>query len=287
MSCVVMRFPGGKQKAFTMSYDDGLYQDIRLLDIMKKNKLKGTFNLNSGCYAQEERPFFEAAPYHRLSYQQASKLYQDSGMEVAIHGWHHPYLDQLPPTVCMEEVMQDRLLLEKQFGTLVRGLAYPNGTYSDTVVEILRQCGVVYARTVEPTNKTVINADFAIPTDWLRWKVTCHHDDPDLMRYAQKFVTPVSVCCSPWLFLLWGHSCEFDVNHNWETIENFVQFIGNRDDIWYATNIEIYDYVSAYRQLIFSGNGSNAYNPTTTDVYLVKDTVAYKIGAGETVFFLS
>ena len=50
---IFMRFPGGKKKALTLSYDDGVEQDIRLIDIMKKNGLKGTFNLNSGCYAPE------------------------------------------------------------------------------------------------------------------------------------------------------------------------------------------------------------------------------------------
>mgnify|MGYP000794294821 CR=1 FL=1 len=53
MAGVAMRFPGGKKKALTLSYDDGVEQDIRLIDIMKANGLKGTFNLNSGLYAKE------------------------------------------------------------------------------------------------------------------------------------------------------------------------------------------------------------------------------------------
>ena len=32
-----MRFPGGRKKALTFSYDDGVEQDIRLIEIMKKN----------------------------------------------------------------------------------------------------------------------------------------------------------------------------------------------------------------------------------------------------------
>lgn len=48
-----MRFPEGRLKAVTLSYDDGMDQDIRLIEIMKKNGLKGTFNLNSGLYAPE------------------------------------------------------------------------------------------------------------------------------------------------------------------------------------------------------------------------------------------
>ena len=53
MSSIFMRFPGGKTRALTLSYDDGVEQDIRLIEIMKKNGLKGTFNVNSGLYAPE------------------------------------------------------------------------------------------------------------------------------------------------------------------------------------------------------------------------------------------
>ena len=47
-----MRFPGGLAKALTFSYDDGVEQDIRLVEILDKYGMKGTFNLNSGCYAK-------------------------------------------------------------------------------------------------------------------------------------------------------------------------------------------------------------------------------------------
>lgn len=43
-----IRFPNFKLKAVTLSYDDGVRQDKRLIAIMKKYGLKGTFNLNGG-----------------------------------------------------------------------------------------------------------------------------------------------------------------------------------------------------------------------------------------------
>ncbi len=54
MSGIFMRFPGGRKKALTLSYDDGVEQDRRLMQIMDAHGLKGTFNLNSGEYAAEE-----------------------------------------------------------------------------------------------------------------------------------------------------------------------------------------------------------------------------------------
>ena len=37
----------GKLKAITFSYDDAVTQDIRMIELMDKYGLKGTFNLNS------------------------------------------------------------------------------------------------------------------------------------------------------------------------------------------------------------------------------------------------
>lgn len=87
-----MRFPGGKKKALTLSYDDGVEQDIRLIDIMKKNGLKGTFNLNSGCYAPEGTVYPVGTIHRRMTKNQVTKLYSESGMEVAVHGLMHPHL---------------------------------------------------------------------------------------------------------------------------------------------------------------------------------------------------
>ena len=46
MRSVFMRFPDGKAKAATFSYDDGNPQDERLAAIFDKYGVKGTFNFN-------------------------------------------------------------------------------------------------------------------------------------------------------------------------------------------------------------------------------------------------
>lgn len=70
------------------------------------------------------------------------------------------------------------------------------------------------------------------------------------------------------MFYLWGHSYEFGNNDNWNVIEEFAEFVGNRDDIWYATNGEIYEYVKAYDSLVYSVSKDYVFNPTATDIYL-------------------
>lgn len=275
MASILMRYPGGKSKALTLSYDDGVVQDIRLIEIMKKHGLRGTFNLNAGVYPTEQM-FVEQEParHRRLTYAQATKLYQESGMEVAIHGYTHPHLTLLPTAVCMNEIVKDREALEKQFQTMVRGAAYPYGLFNDEVISILKGAGIVYARTV------LYRENFALPEDWLRWEATCKHTSPQLMELAERFVEkqPPS---APWLFYLWGHSYEFDWDDNWNVIESFAEYMGNRNDIWYAANLEIYEYVEAYKRLVFSLDGNCVYNPTLFDLYFEKEKVMYCVHPGE------
>ena len=44
--------------------------------------------------------------------------------------------------------------------------------------------------------------------------------------------------------------------------------MGGHDDIWYATTIEIYDYVEACRSIRSSVDGSKIFNPTAIPLYL-------------------
>lgn len=274
MGSIFMRYPGGRKKALTLSYDDGVEQDIRLIDIMKKNGLKGTFNLNSGLYAEEGTVYPHGTVHRRMTEKMVTEVYGGSGMEVAVHGLTHPFLEQLPVNLCTAEVMKDRENLEKQFHTIVRGMAYPFGTTSEMVAGTLRQAGIAYART------TVSTGDFRLPSDWLRLTATCHHGDERLKELAEKFVED-TVIYGSWLFYLWGHSYEFEADENWDVIEKFAAYMGNRDEIWYVTNLELYDYMTAYDRLLFSADGMMAYNPTNIDVYFDKDGSSYCLKGGE------
>ena len=275
MAQVFMRFPGGKLKALTFSYDDGVEQDVRLIEIFKKYGLRATFNLNSGVYAPEGTVYPEGQIHRRMSESQVSELYRQDGIEVAVHGSTHPWLDHMPVNMCTKDLFDDRCKLEEQFGTLVRGMAYPFGTYSDDVVACMRSVGIVYSRTVQSTH------DFNMPGDWMRLPATCHHNDPKLMELAHRFLEESS-WGRPWMFYLWGHSYEFEEHNNWEVIENFARRMGNRDDIWYATNIEVHDYVEAFRALRFSLDGDLVSNPTSQTIWFRYGSEILTLAPGET-----
>jgi len=273
---VYMKLKDGKSKVLTLSYDDGVVQDIRLIDIMNKYGIKGTFNINSGLYLDEDA--VRDRYYGRMKLSEAKELYVGSGHEVAVHAYTHPTLDRLKAAEIVNEVMDDRKSIEKEYGIIARGMAYPYGTYSDEVVDVLSKCGICYSRTVVSTKK------FQFPENWLTLHPTCHHNAPELMELAKKFAEgPIP---RPWtcnMFYLWGHSYEFDNDDNWNVIEEFCEYIGGRDDIWYATNIEVYDYVKAYESLAVSADGKRVYNPSATDVWFMQRGEIYCVHGGETI----
>ena len=276
MAQVFMRFPGGKEKALTLSYDDGVEQDVKLLEIVRKYGLKITFNLNSGLYAPEGTKYPEGTIHRRMSRSQVTELYQGDDLEVAVHGYTHPWLNFMPDNMVTKDLLEDRETLEKQFGKVVRGMAYPYGTYSDEVVACMKSCGIVYSRTVHSTH------GFDMPTDWMRLPATCHHADPELMELAKRFVEGTG-WGRPQLFYLWGHSYEFEAANNWNVIEEFAEYMSGREEIWFATNIEIYNYQNAFKQLLFSVDGTIVTNPTAYTLWFFLNGREYKIEPGETL----
>jgi hypothetical protein len=271
-----MRFPDFKAKALTLSYDDAVEQDIRLIEIMKKNGIKGTFNINTGLFAPKGTVYPQGQVHRRMTKEQAYKLYEENGMEVAVHAYYHPHLEALSEAEITYEVLQDKIDIEKTTGRIIRGMAYPYGSYDQRVVDCLKACGILYARTVRSTN------NFTISDDWLRLPATCHHNNPELMKLAKNFVEAV-VPTEPLLFYLWGHSYEFEGNNNWHVIEEFCEFMANREEIWYATNIEIFEYIEAYKKLVVSADGTMIYNPTSVTIYFSLLGKNYKVEPGEKV----
>lgn len=258
-------FPGGKAKALTMSYDDGKPQDERLVALFNRHGIRGTFNLNYGMMGMDR-------PIPRLPQERIKELYQ--GHEVATHTMTHPTIARCPLTQLVGEILEDRIGLERLTGALVRGHAYPNGSYNEEIKQLFRQMGIAYARVVETTG------EFELPTDFMEWKATCHHDDPTLMEKA-KFFAEFNKPQYLKLFYVWGHSYEFDKNDNWNVIEEFCEYMGGREDIWYATNIEIADYMTAAKNLQFAADGGAVYNPSAMSVWLlVEDRKAVEIPGG-------
>ncbi len=272
-----IKFPGGKSKVLTLSYDDGPIEDIRLIGILNKYGIRATFNINTGLYCPED--FTRENNRGAMKLSEAKALYIHSGHEIAAHTVNHLFLDLLHADEATLEIVQDRMNIEAQYGTIVRGLAYPYGTFSDEVIGILKNCGICYARTATETEA------FRLPKNWLALDPTCHHNNQKLMDLAKQFVEQKCKHAGQnWLFYVFGHSYEFENDNNWDRIENFAAYVGGREDIWYATNIEIYDYAEAFRKLQTSANKKIVHNPSFTDVWFQHQGQIYCVEGGQTLY---
>ena len=234
-----MLWKDGKKKALTLSYDDGTIHDRRFIDLLKKYDIPCTFNIISGVLKDErfevdysETPI-EDHKWVIVAKDEVAEVYKDH--EVASHTLTHPNLLEVSDEDIKKEVSEDRKILQELTGQEVTGFAYPYGAWDDALCKKLADLGIVYARNVLETH------EFGIPENFLSWRPTCHHDDPELMNLAKKFVESDN---EGDLFYLWGHTFEFYINNNWEVIEKFFEYISQyKDQIWFATNIDIYNYV--------------------------------------------
>ncbi|MBR2965814.1 MAG: polysaccharide deacetylase family protein [Clostridia bacterium] len=273
---IKFKFPNFKRKAFTVSYDDGTIHDRRMLEIMTKHGIKGTLNVNSSLIVDRKPTKFV-----HLTAEELLELVEKSGFEVAVHGHRHLSLADVEPGIATYDVMKDREVFEALFGRVIKGMAYANGSCSDEVVDLLKKCGIEYARTTVSTGK------FDLPTNWLLLPATCHHKSAKLMDFAREFVgkedDPNFMRNNPMLFYVWGHSYEFDRDNNWEVLEELCEYVGGREDVWYATNGEIYEYHKAYKSLRFSCDESLVHNPSALDVYFQANGENVVVHAGETV----
>ncbi len=275
-----LRFPGGKPKAVTFSYDDGVRQDIRFSGLLNQYGIKCTFNLNSHKLRGDRA----------LTSAEVTEYILNHGHEIALHGSNHRAEGTLRPIEGIQDILENRLELEQTYGIIVRGMAYPDSGISyftnnasyESIRQYLKELDIAYSRTLGGDNDS-----FMLPQDWYAWMPTAHHSNPQIFEYIDKFLridmNRRGTRRQPSLFYLWGHSYEFDNNNGWEHIEKICDRLSQKEDTWYATNMEIYSYVTAYHSLVYSADGTRVYNPTLHEIWFDTDGKLYSVKPGETI----
>lgn len=225
-----------KLKAITFSYDDGVTQDIRLIELLNKYGLKCTFNLNSELLGKKGMLIREGQriAHYKLHPEDVKAVYE--GHEVAVHTLTHPNLTQLTDADVIYQVEKDRLNLSELTGYEVVGMAYPCGGVNndDRTAKIIREnTGVKYCRTI------TCNNSFNPQNDLFRFNPSAFHLDFDiLMRLGQQFIDLDAK--TPQIFYIWGHAYEMDYCPDyWIRLEEFFKLISNKSDIFYGTNKEV------------------------------------------------
>ena len=223
-----------KNKAVTFSFDDGVTQDIRLVKILNKYNLKGTFNLNSSLLAKDnvlDRNGRKVS-HKKLFVEDVKRVYQ--GHEVAVHTLTHPNLTTLEEQDIIYQVETDREVLSKIVGYEVVGMAYPCGGVNndDRVASILKEnTGVKYARTISSTY------NFDRQDNLYRFNPSVYYIEDNFEKIVDDFIALKTD--KPQLLYIWGHSYEMDAGYiSWENFERICKKLAFNKDIFYGTNKE-------------------------------------------------
>jgi len=245
----------GYQKYFTMSFDDGLEQDKRIIQILDQYRLKCTFNLNAGLFGTKHRigrignlgfleypegstgfkTRFKNHDHHRIPADEIVQVYE--GFEIASHGYKHEALALIKPEQMEESIRMDIEALSKLTGYPIVGHAYPGGASSDKVAACLKKHGIIYAREVLGTGS------FSFPKDPLRYRSTSMVWNKKLFELADQFIK-ADPETGDLLFYIWGHGYELDFGTemaSWERFEKFCERIAGQKDIMYCTNKQAFE----------------------------------------------
>ena len=222
-----------KNKILIFSFDDGVTQDERMIEIMNRYGIKGTFNLNSELLGKSGELVREGVriSHNKISPSDVRKIY--AGHEIAGHTLTHPRLPAIESdSEIIRQVEEDRKNLSELAGYEVRSFAYPCGgeNNDDRVAELIRKhTGIKNARTITSSHS------FTLPKNIYRLDPTVYfHTETDLaFDLAEKFIAMEA--SEPRLFYIWGHSYEQDIHNTWNRFEDLCKLLGGRRDICYTT----------------------------------------------------
>lgn len=223
-------------KKLTFSYDDGVTQDRRLIELFNKYNVKATFNLNSGLLGRSGELVREGKTVSHNKNKPEDIKYIYDGHEIAAHTLTHPLLTALSDEEVIRQVEEDRLKLSDLAGYEVVGMAYPGGkpNYDERCAKLIAQnTGVLYART------TVSSYNFDKQRDLYVFRPTVyHHGEWDkLFELGEQFIR--AEASKPQIFYVWGHSYEFDIHDTWDKFEEFLKLISGKKDVFYGANKEV------------------------------------------------
>ena len=217
-------------------YDDGVVNDIRLMDILRKYNAKATFNLNPGLINETETTSnrwanmgedigFRGFVSGKISLKDIPKIYD--GFEVASHCWKHENALTTDGKEWIKSAVDAKNKLEDLMQKPCKGFAYPYGTYTKETCDLLRENGFAYGRTTEET-KFVTQCDdvMALPTN-------CHF-------LAKNFYKRYEEAKECGVFYFWGHTYELmEYDSLWQQFENKIKYISQDSDSEWANVVDI------------------------------------------------
>ncbi len=218
-------------------WDDGVTNDIRLIELLKKYHAKATFNLNPGLHEEKrQEPLWVPAGYADWSFKgfrcgkvgKAEMLSIYRGFQVASHCWRHENADAHPLPVFVKAATDAKHFLEDLFQQECPGFAWPCGIATPEAADALRDAGFAYGRMVTSTEHVEA---YEHP---MMLKPSCHvHDGVFYRRFAE-------AKARNGIFYFWGHSYEMlDSAGLWEQMERKLDFLSSDPEVEWVDVIDL------------------------------------------------
>ena len=243
------------RKFFTVSFDDGTEQDIRVIALMEKYGIRGSFNLSSGLFGMKEhvsRTISETLPDGRrrqvnvefdhniMPLEQACEIYSQGFIEIAGHGAHHMHQAGLGRARLIEEIAGDATMLSDAFGREIRGHIFPYGEFDEECIRVMEEAGLVYGRLA---TCGTIDKNFCFSAERGIIEPTCRITDRCALPLLKRFIsTPCGE--QDMMFILWGHSYELDYGTEtgcYAYLEELFRTVFGATGIKFVTNGELID----------------------------------------------
>ncbi len=198
-------------KIFIISFDDGCIWDGRLVELLNKYGMKGTFNLNSGLedFVWE----LDGFPVYRQKLSEVVNVYK--GHEVASHTLHHPWLDSLPTSVLEQEVYEDCKVIKELFGLDEIGFAVPFTACGEREIEVIKKY-LRYIRLSEESDS------FELPKDAYHIPVHAMYNQEDIRERIAAFAENT---LTDSVFVMAGHSYELEAYDQWDYMDDLLGYI--------------------------------------------------------------
>ena len=202
-------------KYFILSIDDGTIYDEKVIAVLNRHHIKGTFNLNSGL--DDFVWYNEGRPVRRLSLPNSVALYE--GHEVASHSLTHPHFTECDNDRIGFEAGVDKENLERIFGRNITTFAFPFEDFDERCINRVKAIGGITAIRV-----SAFDESFRFPIDPYHIKITSL-DVIHALEIFPKFLADSKAE----LFVFVSHAYDFEFNQTYGALEKLCEMVEQSD----------------------------------------------------------
>lgn len=294
-------FPGWVRKAVSFTIDDGnIFMDEKFLSIVRPAGILGTFNLctplkkeltaedyrrfyrsyeianhchrHPHAFSENRQPTVTDAPFDEATADPALAYPtdEDGFYRIFSRTWNY-YI--ATDDKYMEYVDLCGHILEDTFGEgTVKDFVWPFGEQQNPA--LIQRLSTHGFRSVRATGDVRDTTGFALPENRMRWSYNA--SNRTLLEVADLFdAFPDDGSLK--LFCFGVHSIDFDRDGNWNDLVAFCEKFGNRDDLWYASMGDIFDYEDAIHALQITEDSVT--NDSEIDLFVKIDGIRRKLCA--------